>query len=210
MVKIALITGSTRTPRVGPSVASWVLDILKASSASEGLEIEPVAIADYNLPVYDEPVMPANVPSFQQFTKEHSKKWSAKIASFQGYIFVVPEYNGSLAGATKNAIDYLYSEWPGKAAAVISYGVYGGNRANEHLSWSLENVFKLKVAETKVKLAFAPGFGPGTDMFKAVVEGELGEDSKKAWQESKGDVVKQLEEIKALLEEQAKLAEPKE
>ncbi|KAK3318905.1 putative NAD(P)H-dependent FMN reductase LOT6 [Apodospora peruviana] len=194
--RIALITGSTRTPRVGSDVASWVLEILK-TRPSDDLEIEPIAISDYNLPVFDEPVMPAMVPAMKQFTHEHSKKWSAKIASFQGYIFVVPEYNGSLAGGTKNAVDYLYNEWPGKPVAVISYGTKGGNRANEHLCWSLENVMKMKVAATKVMLAFAPG----TDIFAAINEGVLGEDTLKLWDEGAGkqEILNQVEEIKAVL-----------
>ncbi|RYP11132.1 hypothetical protein DL765_007881 [Monosporascus sp. GIB2] len=198
MSKIALITGSTRTPRVGSDIAGWVHDVLKSRPA-DNLQIEPVAIADFNLPVYDEPVMPAMVPAMKQFTKEHSKKWSSTIASFQGYIFVIPEYNGGLAGATKNAIDYLYNEWPGKPVAIISYGTQGGERANAQLSDSLSLVMKMKVAPTKVLLPFAPG----TDVFAAINEGVLGEETQKAWTEAgkKEQILKALEEIKEILEQ---------
>ncbi|KAJ4350427.1 uncharacterized protein N0V89_009048 [Didymosphaeria variabile] len=156
MSKIALITGSTRTPRAGDHVVNWVHDILK-TRPSDNLTIEPLSIADFNLPVYDEPVMPALVPAVKQFTHEHSKKWSAAIASFDGYIFVIPEYNYGLAGGTKNAIDYLKNEWPGKPVAIISYGVHGGGKANEQLAQSLKEVMLMKVVGTRVELAFAAG-----------------------------------------------------
>jgi NAD(P)H-dependent FMN reductase len=181
---------------VGGDIAGWVHDVLK-SRPSDDLEIEPVAIVDYNLPVYDEPVMPAMVPSMQQFTKEHSKRWSEKIASFQGYIFVIPEYNYGLAGGTKNAIDYLYNEWPGKPVAIVSYGTKGGSRANAQLSDSLELVMRMRVAPTKVLLPFSPG----ADVVSAINEGVLGEESRKAWTETGKDkeILKAFEEVKEIL-----------
>nr|A0A455LN84.1 RecName: Full=NAD(P)H-dependent FMN reductase ntnL; Short=FMN reductase ntnL; AltName: Full=Nectripenoid biosynthesis cluster protein L [Nectria sp. (in: ascomycete fungi)]AYO60872.1 NADPH-dependent FMN reductase NtnL [Nectria sp. (in: ascomycete fungi)] len=198
MAKIALILGSVRSPRVGNDVTGWVHDVLK-SRPSDDLQIEPLVIADFNLPVYDEPVMPAMVPAMKQFTKEHSKRWSAAIASYQGYIFVIPEYNGGIAGGTKNAVDYLYNEWPGKPVAIISYGTQGGNRANAQLSESLELVMKMKVAPTKVLLPFAAG----TDVFSAINDGVLGEESQKAWAEAgkKEDILKALDEVKELLKQ---------
>jgi NAD(P)H-dependent FMN reductase len=198
MSKIALITGSTRTPRVGTDVADWVLEVIK-SRPEDKLQVSPLSIADFNLPIYNEPVVPAMVPAMQQFTKEHSKKWSEAILSFQGYVFVIPEYNGSMSGATKNAIDYLYNEWPGKPVAVISYGTQGGERANKHLSESLELVMKMKVAPTKVKLAFAPG----NDVMTAISEGKLGDDTRKAWTEAgaKDQILKAFGEVKDILEQ---------
>lgn len=197
MSKIALITGSTRSPRVGSDIASWVRDVLE-TRPSDSLQILPVAIADFNLPVYDEPVMPAMVPAMAQFTKDHSRRWSETIASFQGYIFIIPEYNYGLAGGTKNAIDYLYNEWPGKPVAIISYGIHGGDRANAQLSDSLSLVMKMKVVPTKVLLSFAPG----SDMSSAINEGVLGEESRKAWdKDNKEQILKALEEIKQILEQ---------
>jgi NAD(P)H-dependent FMN reductase len=198
MSKIALITGSTRTPRVGTDVADWVFEVIKLRPEDK-LQVEPLSIADFNLPIYDEPVMPAMVPAMQQFTKEHSKKWSEAIISFQGYVFVIPEYNGSMSGATKNAIDYLYNEWPGKPVAIISYGTQGGERANKHLSESLELVMKMKVVPTKVKLAFAQG----NDVMTAINDGKLGDDTRKAWTEAgaKDQILKAFGEVKAILEQ---------
>ena len=126
MTKIAIILGSTRPGRNGAAVATWVLDI--ASRRSDA-EFELVDLADFPLPHLDEAVP----PSMGVYSNDHTKAWSAKIAEFDGYVFVTPEYNHSTSGVLKNALDYLYSEWNNKAAAFVSYGSVGGARAVEHL-----------------------------------------------------------------------------
>src|ERR1700746_3567923 len=72
-------------------------------------------------------------PSMGQYQGEHTKQWADKIASFDGFVFVTPEYNHGTSGVLKNAIDYLYAEWNNKAAGFVSYGAVGGARAAEHL-----------------------------------------------------------------------------
>jgi len=126
MLKIAIVLGSTRPGRNGEAVAKWVLDIAKRRKDAE---FELVDIQDYDLPLLDEPVP----PSMGQYTQPHTKKWSAKIASFDGFVFVTPEYNHSTSGALKNAIDFLYGEWNNRAAGFVSYGSAMGVRAVEHL-----------------------------------------------------------------------------
>lgn len=126
MTKIAIIIGSTRPGRNGEAVAKWVHEIAKKRSDAE---FELVDITDFNLPLLDEPFP----PSMGQYTKEHTKAWSAKIASFDGYVFVTPEYNHATSGALKNALDYLYGEWNNKAAGFVGYGSFGGTRAVENL-----------------------------------------------------------------------------
>ncbi|MBU3144811.1 NADPH-dependent FMN reductase [Clostridium sp. CF012] len=126
MTKIAIIIGSTRPGRNGAAVANWVYEISKKRTDAE---FELVDIADYNLPLLDEPY-PAMM---HQYTKDHTNAWSAKISEFDGFIFVTPEYNHSTSGALKNAIDYLSLEWNNKAAGFVSYGSAGGVRAVEHL-----------------------------------------------------------------------------
>jgi NAD(P)H-dependent FMN reductase len=69
----------------------------------------------------------------QQYTKPHTIAWAAKIASFDGFVMVTPEYNHSTSGALKNAIDFLFAEWNNKAVGFVSYGAAGGTRAVEHL-----------------------------------------------------------------------------
>ena len=126
MVKLAIIVGSTRPGRVGEAVARWVFELAQKRTAAQ---FELVDIKDFNLPLLDEPVP----PSMGQYSKPHTKTWAAKIDSFDGYVFVTPEYNHGTSGALKNAIDFLYREWNNKAAGFVSYGSAGGARAVESL-----------------------------------------------------------------------------
>lgn len=126
MIKIGIILGSTRPGRKGEAVARWVTDVAKKRSDAS---FELVDIADYNLPLLDEP-MPA---SMGQYSKPHTIAWSQKINSFDGFVFVTPEYNHATSGALKNALDFLFNEWKDKAAGFVGYGGVGGARAIENL-----------------------------------------------------------------------------
>src|SRR5882757_6041683 len=126
MLKIAIIIGSTRPNRNGEAVAQWAYDIARQRTDAE---FELVDLRDFNLPLLDEPMS----PMMGQYSKEHTKRWSAKIAGFDAYVFVTPEYNHATSGALKNAIDFLYHEWVKKAAGFIGYGGVGGARAIENL-----------------------------------------------------------------------------
>jgi NAD(P)H-dependent FMN reductase len=126
MTRIGIILGSTRPNRNGEQVARWVYDI--ASRRSDA-EFELVDLRDYPLPHLDEPLPPA----MGQYQNEHTRQWAEKIASFDGFVIVTPEYNHSTSGVLKNAIDYLFAEWNNKAVGFVSYGGVGGARAAEHL-----------------------------------------------------------------------------
>jgi len=126
MTRIGIILGSTRPNRNGEQVAKWVYEI---AARRDDAEFELVDLRDYPLPHLDEPLP----PSMGQYQNEHTRQWADKIASFDGFIFVTPEYNHSTSGVLKNAIDYLYSEWNNKAVGFVSYGGVGGARAAEHL-----------------------------------------------------------------------------
>jgi NAD(P)H-dependent FMN reductase len=126
MIRIGIILGSTRPNRNGEQVARWVYD--NASLRSDA-EFELVDLRDYPLPHLDEPLP----PSMGQYQNDHTREWADKIASFDGFVIVTPEYNHSTSGVLKNAIDYLYAEWNNKAVGFVSYGSVGGARAVEHL-----------------------------------------------------------------------------
>lgn len=126
VIRIGIIIGSTRPGRNGEAVAKFVYEVAQKRTDAE---FELVDILDYNLPLLDEP-MPAGM---RQYTKDHTKKWSEKINSFDGFVFVTPEYNHSTSGALKNAIDFLAYEWNNKAVGFVSYGSAMGVRAVEHL-----------------------------------------------------------------------------
>jgi NAD(P)H-dependent FMN reductase len=145
MIKIGIIIGSTRPGRVGESVSRWVLQV---AQERKDAEFELVDIQDFNLPLLDEP-FPA---SMEQYTKPHTKTWAAKIDSFDGYVFVTPEYNHATSGALKNAIDFLYREWNNKAAGFVGYGGLGGTRAVESLR---SIVGELEIADVRSQVALS-------------------------------------------------------
>jgi NAD(P)H-dependent FMN reductase len=126
MSRIGIILGSTRPNRNGEQVARWVRQV---AGQRTDAEFELIDLRDYPLPHLDEPLP----PSLGRYQNEHTKQWSAKIASFDGFVIVTPEYNHGVPGVLKNAIDYLYAEWNNKAVGFVSYGVVGGVRAVEHL-----------------------------------------------------------------------------
>jgi NAD(P)H-dependent FMN reductase len=126
MIKVAVITGSTRPGRNNEAVAKWVFEIARQRNDAE---FQYVDIQDFKLPLLDEPVP----PSMGKYSKPHTLAWAEKINSFDAFVFVTPEYNHSTSGALKNAIDYLYKEWNNKAAGFVGYGSAGGARAIEHL-----------------------------------------------------------------------------
>ncbi|GFG73467.1 FMN reductase [Mycobacterium botniense] len=127
MVKIAVILGSTRPGRSGEAVAHWVME---HAARRTGAEYALVDLRDHLLPHLDEPV-PALLSD--QYANEHTRKWGATIAQFDGFVFVTPEYNYSMPGVLKNVIDYLSKEWKNKAAGFVSYGSSNGARAVEQL-----------------------------------------------------------------------------
>lgn len=126
MLKIAILTGSTRPGRNNEAVAKWVYEIARKRSDAQ---YEYVDIQAFDLPLLDEPVPPA----MGKYSKPHTKAWAAKIAPCDGFVFVTPEYNHGTSAALKNAIDFLYAEWNNKAAGFVSYGSAGGARAVEQL-----------------------------------------------------------------------------
>jgi NAD(P)H-dependent FMN reductase len=127
-VRIAIIIG-TRPGRRCDAIAGWVLE---QARSRDGAEVEIVDLADYGLPMLDEPAPAAHGPD--HYEHAHTKAWADAIASFDAFIFVVPEYNHSFPAALKNAIDFLYNEWHNKAAGFVSYGIdAGGSRAAEAL-----------------------------------------------------------------------------
>ena len=126
MLRIGIIVGSTHPGRKAAVIADWVYDLVKSRSDAE---FEVVDIEDYKLPLFDEP-MP---PLLRKYTKDHTKAWSTKIESLDGFIFVTPEYNHATSAALKNAIDFLFHEWNDKAAGFVGYGGFGGVRAVENL-----------------------------------------------------------------------------
>lgn len=145
MLRTAIVIGSTRPNRVGESVARWAYELAKKRTDAE---FELVDIRDFDLPLLDEPIP----PSQGKYAKPHTKAWAAKIASFDAFVFVTPEYNHGISGALKNALDFIYAEWNNKAAGFVGYGSAGGVRAVESLRLVMA---ELQIADVRAQVALS-------------------------------------------------------
>lgn len=123
---IAIIIGSTRDSRFADKPAAWML---KQAQARGDMTVELVDLRDFDLPLFNE--MGGN--KFVPTQDPAALAWQAKIVEFDGYIFVTAEYNHSVTGALKNALDQAYVEWNRKPMGAIGYGGLGAARALEHL-----------------------------------------------------------------------------
>ena len=147
-LKLHVIICSTRPGRVWPAVARWFHGFARQHG---GFDAELVDLADFKLPLYDEPVH----PRMQQYEHEHTKRWSASVAAADAYVFVMPEYNYMPSPALTNALDYVYREWNYKPCGFVGYGgVSGGLRAVEQLRLVFAELHAVAIRET-VSLAHA-------------------------------------------------------
>jgi NAD(P)H-dependent FMN reductase len=123
-MKVAVIIGTVREGRKTPQQAKWVM---KALENIEEAEAELVDLRDYAMPFFNEPVSPRYNP--ERKLDPAAQKWLDKLAEFEAYVFVTPEYNHSVPGPLKNALDYVDYQLARKPAAVVSHGSAGGARA---------------------------------------------------------------------------------
>lgn len=124
--RIALIIGSTRPTRFADKPAQWML---KQARERQDIDVEVVDLREHPLPFFAEVASNLRVPS----QDPAAVRWQQTLARFDGYIFVVAEYNHSITGALKNALDQAYKEWNRKPFTAIGYGTVGAARAIEHL-----------------------------------------------------------------------------
>jgi NAD(P)H-dependent FMN reductase len=124
--KIGIIIGTTRPARFGGKPAQWLHGL---AAKRDDMEFEIVDVRDYPLPFFEEAMSPAWAPP----KNETALRWGAKMAEFDGYVFITAEYNHGMAGALKNALDHAYAEYRRKPAAFVGYGGVGGARAIEQL-----------------------------------------------------------------------------
>ncbi|MFA5581289.1 MAG: NAD(P)H-dependent oxidoreductase [Paracoccaceae bacterium] len=169
--RIAIIVGSTRETRFADIPAKWILD---QANARGDVTAELVDLRDFPLPMFEEVASNAWAPS----QNEVAVAWQKKIAEYDGYIFIVAEYNHSITGVLKNALDQAYVEWNRKAFGVVGYGGVGAARAVEHL----RNIgAELQMASTRTGVHIAggdfmkvhPGFGGSGNL--ADIETSIGD-----------------------------------
>jgi NAD(P)H-dependent FMN reductase len=145
MIRIAVVVGSTRPGRNGEAVGRWVMETVRDRSDAE---FELVDLLEVDLPLLDERVP----PSVGHYSQPHTQRWARTVASFDGFVFVTPEYNHSVPGALKNALDFVYAEWNNKAAGFVGYGSAGGVRAVEHLRGVMA---ELQIADVRTQVTLS-------------------------------------------------------
>lgn len=198
--KVAIIICSTRNPRSGPEVAEYVRETLAQPVNEKQLSytLHLVDIKDFELPLFDEPVIPAQITDPSGYAHEHTRRWSREISQYAGYIFVTPQYNWGYPAALKNALDYLFNEWKGKPAAIVSYGGHGGGKCAAQLRGVLHGL-RMQVAETMPALTFGPDGLMAPQQGKAL--GVTGPNS--SWNQDRGVVLQAARELNALLNKRA-------
>jgi NAD(P)H-dependent FMN reductase len=121
--RLGSVIASTRPGRVGLTFAEWFTERARRHGA---FEVEVIDLLELDLPFLDEP----NHPRLHQYTKQHTKDWSARVDALDAFVFVMPEYNYGFNAPLKNAIDFLHVEWAYKPVGFVNYGgVAAGQRA---------------------------------------------------------------------------------
>ncbi|UKZ83808.1 hypothetical protein TrVFT333_011621 [Trichoderma virens FT-333] len=155
---IAIVISSTRPQRLNPFVAGYVASIIKSVPQTTA-NVELLDLATVNLPLYNEPVVPGDLPADDptpHYHYEYTRAWSALVRKYDGFIFVTPQYNWSIPASLKNALDYVFHEWRGKPAAIVTYGFRGGAKAEPHLRDILTGL-RLVTVESTVALKIVKG-----------------------------------------------------
>jgi NAD(P)H-dependent FMN reductase len=141
MPRLGVVVASVREGRVGRPVADW---FVARARMHTHFEIDLVDLKDVNLPIFAE----RHHPRLRQYESDHQKKWSARVASLDAFVFVMPEYNYSTAPALVNAIDYLFVEWNYKAVGLVTYGgISAGLRAAQMVKQTVGGVKMVAIAE---------------------------------------------------------------
>ncbi|KAL3425456.1 NADPH-dependent FMN reductase [Phlyctema vagabunda] len=175
--RVALLICSTRTPRAGPSISSWLSTQLPPV---RGVSLSTIDLTDHisQLPVSpNDRLMPSQQPRANpRYSDPGVQRWSDRIASFDAFIFLTPQYNWSFPAAVKVAIDHLFYEWAGKPSFIVSYGGRGGGKA----ALALREVFrglKMHSWEGQVELPLGGGV-------PSAAQGRLDEEVVKRWEET--------------------------
>jgi NAD(P)H-dependent FMN reductase len=134
-MKLQVIVGSTRPSRASDTVVPWVL---RRASAHTAFEPELLDLRDWPLPMFGEHMGSIGDFSDPTYSDPIVRRWNKKIAEAGAYLVVTPEYNHSVPGVLKNAIDSVFASFAfrNKPMASVGYsiGLAGGVRAIEHLA----------------------------------------------------------------------------
>lgn len=168
--KLHVIITATRPSRVGPTFGRWIAHYAKEHGAFDTTLVD---LADFNLPVFDEP----HHPRMGKYEQEATRKWSETIKAADAYVFVMPEYNYFPPASFVNAFTFLSQEWAYKVAGFVSYaGVSGGTRAVQ-IAKGLCNGLKMVTPPEGVAI---PNFATQLDANKEFMPNDLNRGSAKA------------------------------
>lgn len=141
MLRLNVIIASTRPGRVGSAVGTWFYELARHH---DNFDVRWVDLADFNLPIFDEP----HHPRQQDYQHEHTRRWAASVDEADAYVFVVPEYNFGPTPALVNALNYVYQEWNYKPAGFVSYGgISGGIRSVQSTKLTLTTLKMMPLIE---------------------------------------------------------------
>jgi NAD(P)H-dependent FMN reductase len=201
--KIGFIVCSQRVPPAGHQITEFVLSTVQNAHPSANLSL--IDLASWSLPMCDEPGIPSEITDSGQYSHAHTRRWSAEISSYSAFVFVTPQYNWSFPASIKNAIDYLYYEWKGKPAMIVSYGSRGGGAAAGQLNQVLMGV-RMRPIEARVALAF-----PGKPyLIKAASGGDLKldhEDEAGVWSGQLGKICNAFVDLLRAVEDSGKASD---
>lgn len=124
--KIGIIISSNRPNRIGHLVAKWFIEQVKDV---DNLDFEIIDLQKVDLPFLNE----KEPPMTGKYDSEKVKEWSKTVDDYDGFVFVMAEYNNLPTAPLINAVDTLYHEWARKPVAFVGYGTLGAARAIEHM-----------------------------------------------------------------------------
>lgn len=140
--RLHTLIASTRPTRVGPGIARW----FHAFASKHGkFDAHLVDLADFDLPILDEP----EHPSRRKYQHAHTRKWSESVEAADAFVFVTPEYNYGPPPSLLNALDYLFWEWQYKAVGLVGYGgISGGGRSTHAIKPTIVSLKMMPIPET--------------------------------------------------------------
>lgn len=202
--KVGVIIGSQRKPRCCDQITHFVLDTIKRHRDSKQapgqrqITFQVIDLAALNLPICDEPGVPSQIKDPSGYVHEHTRAWSRTVAALDAFVFVTPQYNWGIPAGLKNAIDYLFNEWRGKPAMVVSYGGHGGGKCSAAMQVVLGGGLRMKVVDKTVNLSF-----PSRDVLHtAAVGNDLGLDAgsdSSMWAGERSQIIDVWEEMEQLV-----------
>ncbi len=180
--KVLLVMGSTRAGRICPDVTAWVATLCPAST---GFDCEVIDLAEWSLPMDDEPAIPALGP----YAQAHTRAWSERIEGASAVVFVTPQFNWGYPAVLKNAIDHLYKEWRHKPVAIVTYGGHGGTRCARQLR-RVASCLRMRVTPT----------APALRLPDAVIRKGMALDIERDFARHRGSVRSAFEELATIVD----------